>query len=90
MDIAAALAFIRPEAYWGMTAQDIMNVYMYLERHRDIPQNPFKDWQRMRDKRLHPKWRYYVICTVFRSIKRIQNALEESLSPVHRQVDTSK
>ena len=90
MDIAAALAFIRPEDYWGINAYDVINVYEYLQRHRDFPGNPYVDWQRMRDMRIHPRWRYNVIYVVSCNIQRMQHALEESLLPVHKQLETSK
>lgn len=89
MDIAAALAFTRPEDYWGINAHDVINVYEYLQRHTDIPENPYADWQMMRDMRMHPHWRYYVICVVSCSIQWVQHSLEESLLPVHKQLEVS-
>ena len=90
MDIAAALAFVQPTEYWGMNAEDIINVYEYLQRHQDIPGNPYAKWQGMRDMRMHPSWRYYVIWLSSYNIQRIQTFLDESLLPVHKQPDTSK
>ena len=85
MDIAAALAFVRPEEYWGMNAEDITNVYCYLQKHQEIPENPFAEWQRMRDMRVHPHWRYYVIWASSCNVHGMQDLLDESLVPVHKQ-----
>lgn len=35
MDIAAA-AYVQPTEYWGMNAEDVVNVYYYLETHQHI------------------------------------------------------
>ena len=84
-DIAAALAFAHPAEYWGIDEEDIINVQDYLQKHQDIPENPFAAWQSMRDRRTHPHWRYYVIWASSCEIHRIQNLLNESLLPVHKQ-----
>ena len=85
MDIAAALAFLRPEVYWGINADDVINVYYYLNTHQEIPENPFADWQMMRDMRTHPSWRYYVIWASSCNIRRMQDLLDQSLLAVHKQ-----
>lgn len=54
MDIAPALTFVQPADYWGMNAEDVINVYDYLKKYQDIPKNPFAHWQSMRDMRWHP------------------------------------
>ena len=90
MDIAAALAFIKPADYWGMKAEDIINVYEYLQKYQDLPENPYAEWQNMRDMRVHPRWRYFVIWASSCNIQRIQNLLNQSLLPVHKQLETSK
>ena len=90
MDIAAALAFVQPADYWGIGAEDVMNVYEYLKTYQDIPENPFAGWQVMRDTRVHPHWRYYVIWASSCNIQRMQNFLDESLVPVHQQLEISK
>lgn len=54
MDIAAGLAFVQPADCWGINAEDVTNFYRYLEKHQEIPENPFADWQSMRDMRTHP------------------------------------
>lgn len=90
MDIAAALAFFQPAAYWGMSGEDVINVYCYLQRHQNIPENPFADWQSMRDMRTHPHWRYYVIWASSCNVWRMQNLLDESLLPMHKQPDMSR
>lgn len=84
-DIAAALAFAHPAEYWGIDAEDVINVYEYLHKYQEIPENPFVDWQNMRDRRTHPHWRYYVIWASSCEIQRVQNLLNESLLPVHKQ-----
>ena len=85
MDLAAALAFLRPADYWGMNAEDIINIYEFLQRHQEIPENPYADWQSMRYMRVHPRWRYYVIWATSCNIQRMQISLNESLLPVHKQ-----
>ena len=90
MDIAAALAFLRPADYWGMSAEDVINVYEYLQRHQMIPENPYREWQYMREMRMHPQWRYYVIWASSCNIQRMQNLLNESLLPVHMHPETSR
>ena len=75
---------------WGINAHDVINVYEYLQRHRGFPGNPYADWQRVRNMRMNPRWRYRVICLVSCIIQRTQNALEESLLPLHKQLKTSK
>ena len=85
MDIAAALAFLRPEVCWGITADDVINVYCYLNTHQDIPENPFADWQMMRDMRIHPGCRYYVIWASSCKIRRMQDLLDQSLLAVYKQ-----
>ncbi|CAF9928402.1 hypothetical protein IMSHALPRED_007459 [Imshaugia aleurites] len=90
MDIAAALAFLHPSEYWGMDAADVVNVYEYLQRHQDIPENPFAEWQTMRGMRTHPHWRYYVICASSCNIQRMQNSLAKSLLPVHMHSEMSE
>ena len=90
MDIAAALAFIHPDDYWGMNSEDVINVYEYLQRFQVIPENPYTDWQTMRDMRMHPYWHYYVIWLTSCNIQRMQNSLDESLLPVHKHSETSQ
>lgn len=90
MDVAAALAFVRPTDYWGINTQDIINAYNYLQKHQEIPENPYAEWQSMRDMRTHPHWRYYVIWASSCNIQRIQKFLDESLLPVHKQPETSE
>lgn len=85
MDVAAALAFVQPEEYWGMNAEDVTNIYCYLQNHQEIPENPFVDWQRMRDMIVHPHWRYHVIWAFSCKVHRMQDLLNESLVPVHKQ-----
>ena len=85
MDIAAALAFVRPSYYWGINEADINGIYEYLQRHQYIPENPYAHWQNMRDMRTHPLWRYYVVVESSCNIQRIQKLLEESHLPVHKQ-----
>lgn len=85
MDLAAALAFNQPAEYWGINAEDVINVYYFLENHQEIPENPFADWQSMRDMRTHPHWRYYVTWVSSCNIQRMQNYLNESLLPIHKQ-----
>ena len=89
MDIATALAFIEPADYWGMKAEDIINIYEYLRKYQDIPENPYAEWQNMRDMRAHPHWRYFVICASSCNIKRIQNLVHQALLPIHKQIETS-
>ena len=89
MDIAAALEFVQPADYWGINADDVINVYEYLQRHQDIPGNTYAGWQSMRDMRVHPQWRYYVICVSSCTIQRVQKALDESLLPIHKQPETN-
>ena len=84
-DIAAALAFVLPAEYWGIDAEDIINIYDYLQKHQDIPENPFAHWQSMRDMRSHPHWRYYVIWASSCEVHRMQTLFNESLLPVHKQ-----
>lgn len=90
MDIAAALAFVQPAEYWGINAEDVINVYEYLQNYQDIPENPYSDWQSMRDMRTHPHWRYYVTWASSCNIQRMQKSLDASLLPVHEQLETSK
>ena len=90
MDIAAALAFVQPTEYWGMNADDIVNIYEYLQGHQGIPGNPYAEWQGMRNMRVHPPWRYYITWVSSCNIQRIQNFLDESLLPIHKQPETSK
>ena len=90
MDIATALAFLYPSEYWGMDAADVVNAYEYLQRHQDIPENPFAEWQTMRDMRTHPHWRYYVICASSCNIQRMQDSLAKSLLPVHMHPEMSE
>lgn len=85
MDIAAALEVVQPAHHWGMHTEDVINLYRYLEKHGDLPKNPFTRWQCMRDLRKHPQQRYYVMWPSSLNIPRTQNLLDESLSLVHMQ-----
>ncbi|KAM0798949.1 hypothetical protein BDR22DRAFT_822864 [Usnea florida] len=85
MIIAAALAFLRPEVYRGIKADDVIKVYYYLYTHQNIPENAFADWQMMREMRMHPSWRYHVIWASSCNIRRIQDLLDQSLLAVYKE-----